>query len=88
VSQRLQAADLTARLQRKTHQEKVKGLDLGADDYMTKPFELEELLARLRALIRRGQVGLARRSTIPEPAHEVGRGCSAGSCKPLDDTHE
>jgi len=33
--------------------DKVLGLDSGADDYMTKPFELEELVARLRALIRR-----------------------------------
>src|SRR5438270_13587364 len=34
--------------------DKVHGPDLGADDYLTKPFELEELFARLRALIRRG----------------------------------
>jgi two-component system, OmpR family, response regulator len=33
--------------------ERVRGLDIGADDYMVKPFELDELLARLRALIRR-----------------------------------
>jgi two-component system OmpR family response regulator/two-component system response regulator QseB len=38
---------------------KVKGLDAGADDYLTKPFDFKELLARLRALIRRqsGQSG-------------------------------
>ena len=34
--------------------DKVAGLDLGADDYLTKPFEFVELLARLRALLRRG----------------------------------
>ncbi|MGE5322608.1 MAG: response regulator transcription factor [Actinomycetota bacterium] len=33
--------------------EKVRGIDTGADDYMAKPFRMEELLARLRALIRR-----------------------------------
>ena len=37
--------------------DRVKGLDLGADDYLTKPFELPELEARVRALIRRGQSG-------------------------------
>jgi DNA-binding response OmpR family regulator len=41
---------LTARGRR---EDKVLGLDSGADDYMTKPFDLEELLARLRALLRR-----------------------------------
>ncbi len=36
---------------------RVKGLDLGADDYLSKPFNLAELEARVRALIRRGQAG-------------------------------
>src|SRR3954465_9969267 len=35
--------------------DRVQGLDLGADDYMIKPYELPELLARLRALLRRSQ---------------------------------
>jgi DNA-binding response OmpR family regulator len=38
---------------RETTDDKVRGLDSGADDYMTKPYQLSELLARLRALIRR-----------------------------------
>lgn len=36
-----------------TTQDKIQGLDAGADDYLTKPFEFEELLARVRALLRR-----------------------------------
>ena len=36
-------------------EDRVKGLDLGADDYMTKPFDLPEFEARVRVLIRRGQ---------------------------------
>jgi DNA-binding response OmpR family regulator len=43
---------LTARTQR---EEKVRGLELGADDYVTKPFALDELLARVHAVLRRTQ---------------------------------
>jgi len=38
-----------------TIQDRVQGLDAGADDYMVKPFNLDELLARIRALLRRTQ---------------------------------
>jgi two-component system, OmpR family, manganese sensing response regulator len=38
-----------------TLDDRVRGLDAGADDYLVKPFELRELLARIRALLRRGQ---------------------------------
>ena len=44
-------------------QDKVRGLDLGADDYLTKPFSVDELLARVRAVLRRAQF------TANEQAH-------------------
>jgi DNA-binding response OmpR family regulator len=48
---------LTARTQQS---EKLKGLRLGADDYMTKPFDPEELLARIRAVLRRARSAVSR----------------------------
>lgn len=48
-----------------TH-DKVSGLDAGADDYLTKPFEFEELLARVRALLRRGEASEGRTLTCED----------------------
>ena len=53
-NQRLPVLILTAR---DAVADRVSGLNLGADDYLTKPFDLQELEARVRALIRRGQSG-------------------------------
>jgi len=44
--------------------ERVRGLDLGADDYLVKPFSFDELEARVRALIRRGRVPTAPRVAL------------------------
>src|SRR5690349_11055216 len=46
-------------------QDKIRGLDLGADDYLTKPFSVDELLARVRAVLRRA------RFTASEQAHAM-----------------
>ena len=48
--------------------DRVRGLDVGADDYLVKPFALEELFARLRALIRRATLAARAASGGPSPA--------------------
>ena len=53
-------------------QDKVRGLDLGADDYLTKPFSVDELLARVRAVLRRAQF------TAHEHAHVLGTSITIG----------
>lgn len=45
---------------RDTVQDKVRGLDTGADDYLPKPFDFQELLARIRSLVRRDKVNRVR----------------------------
>lgn len=60
VLRTLRAKGITAKVliltARDAVSDRVRGLDLGADDYLVKPFALEELGARLRALLRRGDV--------------------------------
>ena len=46
--------------------DRIVGLELGADDYIVKPFSLRELLARVRAVLRRQEIGRAARARDPE----------------------
>jgi DNA-binding response OmpR family regulator len=49
--------------------DRVLGLDLGADDYVTKPFSVRELMARVRALLRRSQSGSEGSPGLPDDLH-------------------
>ncbi|MDX2065808.1 MAG: response regulator transcription factor [Fimbriimonadaceae bacterium] len=81
--QRLRAAKVRSAIlmltARDTVQDRVLGLDAGADDYLIKPFDVRELLARVRALVRRdwvqrtGKIQVAD-LTIDTQAHTVHRG--------------
>ncbi|HET9845122.1 MAG TPA: response regulator transcription factor, partial [Nitrospira sp.] len=63
---------------RDSTEDKVLGLDSGADDYLTKPFPFPELLARIRALLRRGAAPIGRLRVadldLDPVAHRVWRG--------------
>ena len=67
--------------------DKVKGLDLGADDYLAKPFSSDELMARIRALLRRSSsqattVLEARGLQLDTVSREVTRGGQSGGTHP------
>ncbi len=63
---------------------RVRGLDLGADDYLVKPFELSELEARVRALTRRTHAGVASRLQHGGLTFDVSGRMASAHGKPLD----
>jgi DNA-binding response OmpR family regulator len=67
--------------------DRIVGLELGADDYLPKPFEPRELLARLRAVLRRGRAGGARTQVLRFGTLEIDLDAREvrvhGTCKPL-----
>ena len=73
-------------------EDKVKGLTIGGDDYVTKPFSLEEVIARIRAVLRRVQAGPAPAPSrlrvadleLDEDSHQVWRGGSQVQLSPTE----
>ncbi|MWA04551.1 response regulator [Actinomadura sp. LD22] len=73
-------------------QDRIKGLTIGGDDYVTKPFSLEEVIARIRAVLRRFRGGVAEPPPrmvfadveLDEDSHEVWRGGKAVQLSPTE----
>ncbi|MEO8224322.1 MAG: response regulator [Gammaproteobacteria bacterium] len=85
---RQNAVPLLIMTARDTIEDRVRGLDAGADDYLLKPFEMRELLARMRAIVRRkGGTGAAELSNghirLDPATHEV----RVGDAEPVLLTH-
>jgi two-component system, OmpR family, response regulator len=77
---------------RDSTEDKVRGLTLGGDDYVTKPFSLEEVIARIQAVLRRTRGGAAEESPrlefadleLDEDSHEVWRGGTQVQLSPTE----
>jgi two-component system OmpR family response regulator len=76
---------------RDANEDKVQGLTLGGDDYVTKPFSLEEVIARIRAVLRRSRAGgdrpvrlVVADLELDEDSHEVRRGGRAVALSPTE----
>ncbi len=64
---------------------KVSGFEAGADDYLTKPFDIPELLVRIRALLRRTTVAVTADEVVLDPtSHEVRRGDDGETLTPTE----
>jgi len=69
---------------RDTVQDRVKGLELGGDDYLVKPFAFSELLARVRSLLRRGPARQVERLHVGDLEVDLIRHKATRESKPLD----
>ncbi len=69
---------------RDTVEDRVRGLDTGADDYLVKPFAFPELLARMRALLRRGRPETGQRFQIADLKMDVGMRTVMRGGEPLE----
>jgi two-component system, OmpR family, copper resistance phosphate regulon response regulator CusR len=65
-------------------EDRVRGLDLGADDYLVKPFAFPELLARVRALLRRAKTEADRRFTLTDLEMDVAQRLVLRGGQPID----
>ena len=64
--------------------DRVRGLDVGADDYLVKPFAFPELLARIRALLRRGKADIPEKLTLGDMVIDSGDRSAVRGGKTLD----